>query len=370
LLPHRPIVFVGLISYSMYLWHWPIFALLRYRGIVLFPAAMLAVVAGIVLISCLSWRFVEKPCRESRIGFVPAVVWMFAAPACVFLAFGAVSYFSGGIPWRFAPQIRALMSSYSRETTLPRSCSQSVSSAYVDVRPESLSRGCILGDPAAEEAAILLFGDSHASHFKPFIDVLARDAHLKGVYHLMGSCPPLTPPDEPGRAYGGLSPQALCAQHNLNLLRLAGHYRFVAIAGFWETALPDLADGLSREIDAVAQSGATPVLFRDSPSAGRDVSQCVVSRARGWIPSDTDCNIPTADVLLRQKQENDIIDRIEARHPEMIVIDPRRVLCSGSECLTEIDHLAVYRDSNHLNEKAARDLAEKYIRLRGNPFRR
>jgi hypothetical protein len=162
----------------------------------------------------------------------------------------------------------------------------------------------------------------------------------------------------------------LCARHNLNLLRLAKHYRFVVVAGFWESVQPDLAEGLSREIDAIADAGARPVIFRDSPTAGRDMSQCVVSRARGWMPSDTDCNIPVAEVLGREKAENEVIDRIKGRHPDMIVIDPREVLCGENECLTEIDHLAVYRDSNHINEKAARDLAERYIALQGNPFRR
>jgi peptidoglycan/LPS O-acetylase OafA/YrhL len=370
LLTNKPIVFVGLISYSMYLWHWPVFSLLQYRGVVLSTGVVMGAVAGIAAMSCLSWRFVEKPIRENRqIGFAAAFTWFFAVPASVFLAFGAVSYLSGGIPWRFSPQIRELMSSYSREATLPRACSQDVTSAYAEIAPDSLARTCILGDRAQKNVEILLFGDSHASHFKPFVDVLADNAHRKGVYHLMGSCPPLTPPDHE-QASDALSPQALCARHNLNLLRLASHYRFVVVAGFWESVQPDLAEGLSREIDAIAAAGATPVIFRDSPSAGLDRSQCVLSRARGWVPSNTDCNIPYAEVLRRHQAENDIIDRIKARHPGTLVIDPREVLCSGTECLTEIDHLAVYRDSNHINEKAARDLAEKYIALEGNPFHR
>jgi hypothetical protein len=262
------------------------------------------------------------------------------------------------------------MSSYSRESTLPRSCTQDLTSAYADVTPDALSQRCAFGDPAQKSVDILLFGDSHASHFKPFMEVLAEKAQRKGVYHLMGSCPPIAPSDSDSAGGDALTPRALCAEHNLNLQRLAKAYRFVVVAGYWNSVGAEFAEGLSKEIDAIAAAGATPVVFRDSPAASSDISQCVVSKARGWIAASTDCNIPYARILENQRAENEIIDRIQARHPELIVIDPREVLCSGGECLTEIDHLAVYRDSNHLNEKAARDIAQKYLTLHANPFQR
>ena len=67
LLSLRPVVFVGLISYSAYLWHQPLFAFARiaaprWPG----PAAMLALAAATFLLAALTWRFVERPFRDRR----------------------------------------------------------------------------------------------------------------------------------------------------------------------------------------------------------------------------------------------------------------------------------------------------------------
>jgi len=370
LLMNRVIVFIGLISYSLYLWHWPVFSLLQYRGISLSPAVTLAAISVVTLLSCISWKVVEKPIRENRrIHFGTAAACFFVLPACVFLAFGAISYESGGLPQRFAPNIRELMSSYSRESTLSRACSQRLTDPSA-ISLASLLQECSFGDGTPQSADILLFGDSHASHYKPFVDVLARDARRRAVYHVMGSCPPLVESSGPEAAPGSSPPQSLCAKHNANLLSLAKDFRYVIVAGNWGSVGRDLESGLSQTIEAIAAAGAIPVVFRDNPRSDRDLSQCVVYKARGWLPSSIDCNIPYDEVLQRQAAENEVIDRIKAQHPTMIVIDPRAILCDAKECLTEIDGLAVFRDSNHLNEKAARDIAAKYMALSGNPLRR
>ena len=370
LLMNKVIVFVGLISYSLYLWHWPVFSLLQYRGIGLSPPVALVAIGAITGMSYLSWRIVEKPIRENeRIQFATAATCFFILPACAFLSFGAVSYESGGIPQRFAPNIRELMSSYSRESTLSRACSQRLTDQS-DVSLALLMEHCSFGDETQQAADVLLFGDSHANHYKPFVDVLAENSHQRAVYHVMGSCPPIIPPNINESAAQGTQPQALCAEHNQKLIQLSKNFRYVIVAGYWGSVGSDLQGGLSRIIDAIVAAGAIPVVFRDSPRSDHDVSQCVVYRARGWLPSTTDCNIPYDAVMRKQAAENEAIDRIEALHPTMIVIDPREILCTSTECLTEIDHLAVYRDSNHFNEKATREMARRYLAIQGNPLHR
>jgi peptidoglycan/LPS O-acetylase OafA/YrhL len=368
LLTNRAIVFIGLISYSLYLWHWPVFALLRYRGIDLSPPTVAAAFVAILAVSILSWRFIEKPVRENRaIGFPMATGCFFILPTTLFVAFGVLSYRTGGIPQRYSPEIREMMLSYSREADLSRTCAQ----RYTDraaVGLDILSERCAFGDVTQPKADILLFGDSHANHFKPFLDVLAQKSRRRALYHVMGSCAPSV---LPGIAQAAEAADILpCEQHNAGLLRIAGNFRFVVLAGEWSAAPGGMEAGLSKAVDDIERAGATAVVFRDSPGSDRDMSQCVLYRARGWLPAAADCNIPLATVRRMQAAENGVIDRIKASRPDMIVIDPGEVMCSAAGCITQIGNLAVYRDRNHINEQAARALALAYLALKGNPLDR
>jgi len=296
-----------------------------------------------------------------------AATWFFFLPALLFVSFGVLSYRTGGMPQRFSPEIREMMSSYSREPDLSRTCARRYTDR-ADVGLEQLAEHCAFGDMSRPKAEILLFGDSHASHFRPFLDVLAQQSHRRALYHVMGSCAPSV---LPGTAKSGDGQdQSPCEQHNTNMLRLAGNFRFVALAGEWSAAPDGLEAGLSRAVDEIERAGAAAVLFRDSPGSERDISQCVLYKARGWLPGAADCNIPLGTVRRTQAAENGVMDRIKARHPDMIVIDPGEVMCNVAGCSTQIGNLAVYRDRNHINEKAARAIAFEYLALKGNPLRR
>jgi peptidoglycan/LPS O-acetylase OafA/YrhL len=101
LLTWRPIVFLGLISYSTYLWHQPLFAFLRVYslrqpeswqfGLLIVPTLLLA---------WLSWRFVEAPFRDRRRVSRRKLVAALAPVAAALVAFGALLHVAGGLPWR------------------------------------------------------------------------------------------------------------------------------------------------------------------------------------------------------------------------------------------------------------------------------
>ena len=365
-LTNRWLVLIGLMSYSLYLWHWPILSFLRYRGISLTAPVVLAAIASTFSLSYLSWNFVELPIRgNSRIGFRKAVTWFYLLPATAFLTFGLFSYTTGGFPSRFSPEIRELMSSYSREADLSRACS----TRSIDDPTVSLSRlleKCSFGDPTQGKAQILLFGDSHANHFKPFVDILASKAHLRGVYHVTGGCVPTARRQVNGQEGEPVAPA--CLDHNANMLKLAGNFRFVVFGGAWTTVKSGFEEDLRVAVDTVIRAGAIPVVFRDSPASDRDLSLCVLGQARGWLPPRTDCNIPYANVLQVQAEYEQSIDRVKAEFPTMIVVDPKSVICDATECKSRIGNLAVYRDSNHINERAAKMLAQEYIVAYGDPF--
>ncbi len=367
ILKNKVLVFFGLISYSLYLWHWPIFSFLRYRQISLtFPVAA-AAIALAVLLAFLTWKYVEVPIRNNKqIGFKRAFFRFYALPAAAFFSIGLVSYLTEGAPQRFSDDFRQLISSYSFERDLTRSCSIR-SGEYKGISLNYLMEHCAFGDLGKERAEVLLFGDSHANHFKPFVEDLSRQARLKSVYFVEGSCDAIDLFD--GAATDGLAPST-CQQRNADLLRMAGQFKFVVLASFWAYKGKEEAfeKRLESAVKKIIAAGATPVIFKDNPYYEPDLSQCVLFKKRGWIDPDKNCNIPYNFVSITQGSMDQVIDAVKRKHPQTVVVDPKAVMCDASECATSVGNTALYKDANHINTKAAVLLAQRYLVLKGNPF--
>lgn len=174
LLSTRVLVGLGLISYSAYLWHQPIFAFVRLRmGYEPSAAAMLALSALTILLAILSWKFVERPFRRQvpqvprkpQWSGVPAVL----ATLLVVAGLGTIISTHNGLPARFDP---ARVAQYEASRALSpemRPCKVE----YVQTDPAFCRHG-MLEDP---EFKVALIGDSHASQWTY---ALAKEAEQRG----------------------------------------------------------------------------------------------------------------------------------------------------------------------------------------------
>ncbi|WP_428031841.1 acyltransferase family protein [Ancylobacter sp.] len=185
----RALVGIGLISYSAYLWHQPLFAFARIRALAEpAPALMMGLAALSLGLAYLSWRFVEQPFRRGR-PLLPTRRAVFAASAvagAVFAGFGAYASVSGGIPSRLAGiepgSYGATLLASLRMGTLDRRCAPAGEGPH---RPQL----CAVYTPANPELRILVIGDSHSLALLPaFAGVGERHA----VYQMAQlSCPPI-----------------------------------------------------------------------------------------------------------------------------------------------------------------------------------
>ena len=362
----KPLVAVGLLSYSLYLWHWPIFAFLKYRQVEVTLAVSVGAVLLAFALAFVTWKFIETPPRRHpALGFRRAFLHLYAAPAVLFIAAGLFSYVTEGVPQRFRGDLRELISSYSFERDLTRSCSVRAED-YDTVTLDYLLAHCTFGTPDGDRARVMLMGDSHAHHFKPFVDQLAKNAGLKAVYHVQGGCFPTELQATDRHPERGPD---TCQRRNADLLKLAGNFDYVVLAGFWASEPErDLERELRHVVDAIAAAGATPVLFKDNPFHEPDLSRCILYRKRGWLDAGVHCHIPYRLAAEAQAEYDAIIERMQAAHPKTIVIDPKRVMCNGEECLTYTGNTALYKDSNHLNTHASQLLGGWYISREGNPL--
>jgi peptidoglycan/LPS O-acetylase OafA/YrhL len=363
-----PLAAIGRLSYALYLWHWPLFSFMHYRHIPFDAGAVTLACAATAVLSWLTYRYIEQPVRRNGSPLRASALRYYAAPAAAALAIGAVSYFTEGLPARFSATERELIASYSFERDLTGACAIK-SGAYSGVTPDYLEQRCTAGDQRQARAEMLLFGDSHANHFKPFLARLALHGGIKLAYFVEGSCSAIDLYDP---AEGAPAGPSACQRRNADLLAMAPRYRYVALATFWQYKgrEPLFARRLGAALGQIAAAGAIPVIFKDNPSLDQDLSRCVLFRRRGWIAPGADCDMAAPAVAARQGSMDAVIDDLQRRFPQTVVIDLKQVMCDTRICRTSIGNVALYKDANHINLKAAELLAQRYMESVGNPLAR
>ena len=181
LLSLKPVVAIGLISYSLYLWHWPIlvfstqFILYRPRGY----HTILAIIS--VVVATISWRFVESPFRTGKHRPSKRMVLAFGAGCiAVFVPLTAAFCFTGGLPGRFPHQAELLASYEDYQRNFPAEFKKLFENGCflelgVDVRNFN-DNLCLAAD--ADKPRVLVFGDSLAADLKYGLAQSMRNVHF------------------------------------------------------------------------------------------------------------------------------------------------------------------------------------------------
>lgn len=168
LLSLRPMVFVGLVSYSLYLWHWPTIILYQnYFGVTWLDASSKIIVGSLSLcLAVLSWRYVERPFRShSPAPRTPRALGGSALAASVAIAIAAPVVLADGIPARFDPEVIRIASFLAYQQS---DSGVDKPSCFVRIRGNHThfdAARCISPDPTRKN--VLVMGDSHSDHLIP-----------------------------------------------------------------------------------------------------------------------------------------------------------------------------------------------------------
>lgn len=184
LLSHPAAIFVGLISYSLYLWHWPVLTLARYYlggpGDALETVVLLAVSFALAVVS---WRFVELPVRRAKRLRPPALMAGVAGLSAILLAAGAVPYLLKGMPERFSPAAQAHIAASADFLQDWSRCHVPTQGPFEGVEI------CPVGPEGPPR--FLVWGDSHVRSFKEGLAQLAQERGKSGLVIWRAGCPPV-----------------------------------------------------------------------------------------------------------------------------------------------------------------------------------
>ena len=343
-----PLVFVGLISYSLYLWHQPLLVFANYYYIApLRPAATAALLVATLLVATASWRFIERPVRarilmkSTRTLLVGAGV----GSAGILLA-GLVLWNSDGFPQRFPPETRGLIVSMTATPELVR-CVEEVSLEQVRA-----GRVCNYG-PGDPSPKVLLWGDSHALAMMPAVKELAK-AHGMHVYFVAKyNCLPLFAPLNPTRIDTATDRYG-CANFNTAVLEAVTRLEpeLIILDGAWAAGeppprVPDIAAGIEQTVSRVGHHSRSICVVFAVPMLKYAVSDALFVARRRHIPDDF-LRVSRADALAQHRDmEHDM--RAVAERSGLTLVDPKDALCPADSCLYKADDRSLYFDDSHLS---------------------
>jgi peptidoglycan/LPS O-acetylase OafA/YrhL len=358
-----PLVFIGKISYSLYLWHWPLIIFAKYYLIRPMTNAELLIVLAVILgISTLSWRYIETPFRSKNF-LSTRQVYAFGFSAMMIIAVTAgVVYYFDGFPKRGGST--ALADFLWKEKEVHTNC------LYAKVDNADGFEPCVIGDGSVP-VSFMMWGDSHASALRKAVTVASHGNGISGIFMYKNTCPPLLTRT---RSQANLSMP--CNEFNEKMLQYLGKHSeitTVILASRWTFYVEDLAYkqegepddapagrlsetpnvtlvrlGLERMVQTLMDMKRKVVIVSSIPEIGYDVPSANYIATR----TGRDLNqviAPSLDMYLNRNRNTFAIFNELGGKYEIQIVDPWKVLCVENKCRVTVGGHLLYSDDDHLS---------------------
>lgn len=346
LLASTPFVFIGKISYSLYLWHWPLFALYRYR-----VARELTWVEAVILLTAsfglavLSWRFVEAPFRQARAGSGRRAVFLGSgAGALAAATFAGTAMATGGLPSRVPGfEIVATPGEDEYDVGGQGTCFLDDTQQVSDWGRDQcwVTRG--------QGPRVLLWGDSFAAHYVPGIKHRAHLVKADILQYTLSACPPVI-------GFNTLS-NPPCNAFNQQVLDVIREYdiKGVIVSGRWDYALRRHVqpEQIRASLERVLSSGVDVHVIGQSPLFGNQV-QTLFAQMGGSSAQPDGWGTVTFSTDLNEK--------IASAAPSGIkFIDPLQQFCKLPSCQYREQGKFMIWDEGHFSAYGSEVAVEKYF---------
>jgi peptidoglycan/LPS O-acetylase OafA/YrhL len=376
-LAFKPLVWVGLISYPLYLWHWPLVSFVRIMESGAPSSLMLWGGAGAaVLLAWGTYRFIERPLRfspKSR-----AVLLGLVAGMGLMLVVAGLVWQTGGVPGResvrHAADASALMK---REPATDELCRRGFAHIEAPVY-------CRLN--ASQGRLVAVVGDSHAHALYPGIAEKAAALGYGALLLANSGCPPLS-----GTAWGrNEAEKTACAASIEKILsaiegdqRIAAvvlatrgpqyidgtgfgpveaHYNYPPLAAWGDgsagghDAATVFERGLGKSVQRLERKNIPLVYLLQVPELGVPAHNCV-DRPLTLTGLNPGCVVARSVYESRMQVYRQRVERVVAQVPSLDVVDPLPVFCDGAQCVGMRDEQLLYADDNHISLVGASKLA-------------
>lgn len=324
LLSARPLVFIGLISYSLYLWHWPLTVFFRDSGWLISTSGKIVLVFTSLLFGWLTWKYVEGPTRNKSIVSTPTLIWGSAIGAIVISGVAGVYSQLDGWPSRVSGERLAYDSARYDISPTRDKC-------YVNAGIRPIEDFCVLGQG---DLRVAVWADSHGVELTHALS--EQGVQVRGINY--SSCPP----DVSGIER---SHRPHCAQHNrviFDYLISAKDIDVVVLTMYYKHSLERLSV-LGNVANALVASGKRVVVVGPTPALP-GFSDLPAYLARGGTPFIPYGDLPSSAfyAVLDSKVE---------------LFLPEEVFCASGTCSLLSDGRPILFDGHHPSMSASRTIS-------------
>ncbi|MBT0362574.1 acyltransferase family protein [Morganella morganii] len=359
----KPIAKLGLLSFSIYLWHWPIIAIINYLNIELTSWIIISILLTTVILSYLSFNLLENPIRKSSFDFKRS----FFIFNFTFILTGVFLYFISQLTNGFS--YRSPDNELNNDIIANR-----VNVAYADldagwchassmkeknIKYTDRLSNCFIGDKKSKKTALFI-GDSTAGHYGPFVDKLAKDAGIKVRQLSTSSCYPSIIVKKDGE-----NPD-VC----LNFRKIIkdavekNKYDIIIISNRWvrDSKVSSYKTEYPEEVISFFSDHAKSVFIMGQlPEFKLNPAKCII---RKTCSTSTRFEL-SADV----DQAMSKIRKIAQSKKNVIIIDPSYLLKVNEEYTPFAMGYPMYHDTGHLSIKGMEWLVKKYLKENRNDLK-
>ncbi len=376
---HPRIVGIGLISYSLYLWHQPIFAFTKLTQKELFENTYILLILISFILAYLTWKFIETPVRRNHVFGKKQLLGMGIGCAIILIGIGAHGDITEGAIQRFPPKVAKLIQS---QSSGPLKL-MAINGKRCQNRP--IKDACVIGE-RKNKPTWALVGDSHAGNLAYSLDSKLRNMGIAAVHLGIYGCV-----YSPG--FNKLNKQHNCAQKNAAIREylLKNKFNTIIMAGRYTTQLEgkyydkvsskipqayapvgqhnlteaqrknSVKKGYYKAILEQLEAGSRVILIYPVPEAPWNVPERII---RAALRDDT---MSTTTLATENKKITANVYRVfdSIKHKNLVRIYPIDIFCNTyikDMCATQIENKFLYMDSNHLSLEGAEILVKEILR--------
>lgn len=366
LLSNKILVGIGLISYSLYLWHQPVFSFMRHLKIDE-PNNYDFILSFIIIfiISYLSWKFVEQPFRnKQKIGKL--FIWIFSISSLICLCLiGYIGHKKLGFPERLSLETQAISKGAFDKNPRQREC-------HFKDEYDNLEKSCILGANVKPNYALI--GDSHGDMFAHELHKKLLSLNLASYNFAFSQCTPIHFKNNTSNHYSNK-----CFQKIIKFLETNENIDTVIVSYRWSTLITGKGYGVENlklkenhlnvtqdimkrraaivlsKIEEISKIDKKIILIYPVPEAGVDVPN-FITKQRMLYDKEFLYEISYKDYINRNRYLIEQFDKAEFNY-NIKRIYPNKIFCykkiDNGFCKTVLKGQSLYSDDDHLSNYGA-----------------